>query len=65
MLKSISINVFSVIKSAVNLVWATFGLIETDDYKSYNKIETTIGQFLLAMWLVSAIIILTNMLVHS
>ncbi|XP_062514368.1 short transient receptor potential channel 7-like [Corticium candelabrum] len=52
-----------VIKSAVNLVWATFGLIETDDYKSYNKIETTIGQFLLAMWLVSAIIILTNMLV--
>ena len=54
----------SVTTSAVNLMWAMFGLIDTNDYDSYNELETFLGLLLLALWLVSSIIVLTNMLVR-
>jgi hypothetical protein len=46
-------------------MWAMFGLIDTNDYDSYNQPETALGLLVLALWLTSSIIILTNMLVRQ
>ena len=54
---------FRVWISGASLFWALFGLLERQDMENCSGAEETAGQITMAVWLVSSVVILLNMLI--